>query len=410
MATWDNVVYTTQGLNLMAKLQTGAALEITRAIGSDGHVSADALPALTEITAKQTLTLSDAIYKGNGQALLPVTLYNRGLTEGYPLRQIGIYATDPDDGEVLMLVAQSETPDTIPTELASPDFVANFSFHIALGNAGRINVTYSLTDMATRADLDNINAQLANKANISSLGKPGGIATLDGNGKLAQMPTAADVGAVPSALTNIIYVDQAEPIPHHDNLRNYITPGQRVLVATILTAKSVDNCPEAAPGVMEVTEFNHDKNGNILSIMQRFTSQLSGITYTCIHDPNSGYWSHWQSPVACSDPSDGNIYIAFSGGMHICAGAKTWTNVNINAQTAQNNFCSGILYFSDFKKSFSAAPKCVITLTVGSNGPYWLLPSTDGPTATRPQGFRLCTTINTTVSTVTANYIAIGIS
>lgn len=171
MATWDNVVYTTQGLNLMAKLQTGAALEITQAIGSDGHVSADALPALTEITAKQTLTLSDAIYKGNGQALLPVTLYNRGLTEGYPLRQIGIYATDPDDGEVLMLVAQSETPDTIPTELASPDFVANFSFHVALGNAGRINVTYSLTDMATRADLDNINAQLANKANISDLGQ-----------------------------------------------------------------------------------------------------------------------------------------------------------------------------------------------------------------------------------------------
>ena len=203
MATWDNVVYTTQGLNLMAKLQTGAALEITRAIGSDGHVSADALPALTEITAKQTLTLSDAIYKGNGQALLPVTLYNRGLTEGYPLRQIGIYATDPDDGEVLMLVAQSETPDTIPTELASPDFVVNFSFNIALGNAGRINVTYSLTDMATRADLDNINAQLANKANISALGKPNGIATLNSSGKLVQMPTAADVGAASISIRQI---------------------------------------------------------------------------------------------------------------------------------------------------------------------------------------------------------------
>lgn len=206
MATWDNVVYTTQGLNLMAKLQTGAALEITRAIGSDGHISADALPSLTEITAKQTLTLSDAIYKGNGQALLPVTLYNRGLTEGYPLRQIGIYATDPDDGEVLMLVAQSETPDTIPSELASPDFVANFSFHVALGNAGRINVTYSLTDMATRADLDNINAQLANKANIADLGKPGGIATLNSSGKLVQMPTAADVGAYVSCP---IYISQS---------------------------------------------------------------------------------------------------------------------------------------------------------------------------------------------------------
>lgn len=85
MATWDNVVYTTLGLNLMAKLQTGATLHITRAVGGDGHASADALPALTEIAATQTLTLSDPVYKGNGRALLPVTLYNRGLTGGlYP--------------------------------------------------------------------------------------------------------------------------------------------------------------------------------------------------------------------------------------------------------------------------------------------------------------------------------------
>lgn len=291
MATWDNVVYTTQGLNLMAKLQTGAALEITRAIGSDGHVSADALPALTEITAKQTLTLSDAIYKGNGQALLPVTLYNRGLTEGYPLRQIGIYATDPDDGEVLMLVAQSETPDTIPTELASPDFVANFSFHIALGNAGRINVTYSLTDMATKADYVAYVEQIEGR-----LGQPSGIATLTSSGKLVQMPTAADVGAVPSMLTDIIYVDQADPIPHYDNLRNYITPGQRVHIATVTTAMSVDNCPEMSPGMLEVIEYNHSvKTGQTLAIMQRFTSQISGITYTCIHTPQNGYWSNWAS-------------------------------------------------------------------------------------------------------------------
>lgn len=223
MATWDNVVYTTQGLNLMAKLQTGAALEITRAIGSDGHVSADALPSLTEITAKQTLTLSDAIYKGNGQALLPVTLYNRGLTEGYPLRQIGIYATDPDDGEVLMLVAQSETPDTIPTELASPDFVVNFSFHIALGNAGRINVTYSLTDMVTRADLAAVstdlradlaatNTELANKANISALGKPKAIAIPGISGAT----TGGNIGwAYKNAFGEVslgIWADLAEPV------------------------------------------------------------------------------------------------------------------------------------------------------------------------------------------------------
>lgn len=66
---------------------------------------------------------------------------------------------------------------------------------------------YNVDDFNGNADL--IDTKL--KEIDDSVAQPNGIATLNASGKLAQMPTAADVGAVPSMLTDIIYVDQEEP-------------------------------------------------------------------------------------------------------------------------------------------------------------------------------------------------------
>lgn len=90
--------------------------------------------------------------------------------------------------------------DSIKNRFGQPNGIATLD-----GN-GKL-VQMPTADYALAADLAATNSELANKANqaelkslIESKGKPSGIATLNSSGKLAQMPTAADVGAI--ALTS----------------------------------------------------------------------------------------------------------------------------------------------------------------------------------------------------------------
>ena len=186
-----------------------------------------------------------------------------------------------------MLVAQSETPDTIPSELASPDFVANFSFHIALGNAGRINVTYSLTDMATKADYAAFVEQIEDK-----LAQPNGIATLDSSGKLAQMPTAADVGAIKLRWSTLI--NETTATPNKYNFDDYITPGDVVSVDNYASAQSIANIPEAVPGKLYVLPLRTDDQGRN-DIMQEYHTATGNVWCRPRYYYSSNTWSNWAS-------------------------------------------------------------------------------------------------------------------
>lgn len=103
------------------------------------------------------------------------------------------------------------------------------------------------------SDLEATNTELANKANIAALGKPNGIATLNSSGKLAQMPTAADVGA---ASINIRQIDITPLVPDNGGdlmCRCWVNPWHEAhlmirwslkspLTGTIEFAKLPDEC------------------------------------------------------------------------------------------------------------------------------------------------------------------------
>lgn len=145
MNTWANTVLTDQGRALMAKLTQGNSLNITRAVTGAGFVTPGLLAKQTAVTdPKQTLTFRPVTYPETGKCAITASLKNDGLGTGYTATQVGIYATDPDDGEVLLFISQATSTGSgtiIPSVAEMPGYSAEWTFTIQYGQADGVTVT-----------------------------------------------------------------------------------------------------------------------------------------------------------------------------------------------------------------------------------------------------------------------------
>ena len=93
--------YTNKGLALAAKTAAGACLRVTRVVGGSGH-TADIPNVAQLLEIRQTLAVGEARCAGD-TAVLPVTLAAVELGATYTLTELGIYAEDPNEGEISVL-------------------------------------------------------------------------------------------------------------------------------------------------------------------------------------------------------------------------------------------------------------------------------------------------------------------
>ena len=166
MNIWENTVITEKGLSLQAKLIKGTSLIITRAVSGTGYVTPALLQKQTAISGeKQALAFRTVTYPAVGKCAVPVVLKNEGLTNGYTATQIGIYAMDPDDGEILYLISQAEngTGTEVPSEAEVASYSASWTFYMQYGHADNVTVVVDPSDAVTAELLE---AHLVSKANV----------------------------------------------------------------------------------------------------------------------------------------------------------------------------------------------------------------------------------------------------
>ena len=139
--------YTNKGLALAAKTAAGACLRVTRVVGGSGH-TADIPNVAQLLEIRQTLAVGEVRCAGD-TAVLPVTLAAVELEATYTLTELGVYAEDPNEGEILYCVYRLDEPVTIQ---AGSDTVLRFYLRQTVSEDGGAAVLCSPAGLITESD------------------------------------------------------------------------------------------------------------------------------------------------------------------------------------------------------------------------------------------------------------------
>ena len=158
MNIWANAVITQKGLALQAKLMEGTSLHITRAETGTGFVTPGMLYQQAGVTGpKQPLVFKPISYPESGKCAVTVYLNNDEVQTGYTALQVGIYATDPDEGEILYFVAQAADQDhgtVVPSAEEMAGYSAEWTFYFQYGQADEVTVMVDPSGSVSREDME----------------------------------------------------------------------------------------------------------------------------------------------------------------------------------------------------------------------------------------------------------------
>lgn len=159
MPDFRKAVITNKGIALNAKAQDGrCAIQFTKAsTGSGMHAASEDLAAMTALSSlKQNFSFDRKEYQAPNTVMLRLTINNQGLMEGYRICEFGIYATDPDEGEILYSVAVPVEghEDVLPAYAESGLVTMTVENYVTVSNAETVTIVtgtgvYALADDMT---------------------------------------------------------------------------------------------------------------------------------------------------------------------------------------------------------------------------------------------------------------------
>lgn len=295
---------TKQGKVLQAKAIAGSTLTITKMKLGSGIIPDGVSPEdLTDlIQPKQALGLT-AISVNGGLAKIQSIVTNAELSEGYYIRECGVFANDPDVGEIMYAIMTDTSPDFLPSASSSVVISEEFS----------------------------INVVTENMANITAIIDPEGIVTVANARKIAEDKVTE-------------HNEDTEAHPNDFNLKG-ITIGKDSVIATkkgdlltLLAGKGINLLSDIKNKIITIV----GKSKNVWNPNEEIIA--GDIRYT--EDGNGPSWAYLLCKTAGNtgavEPTlEANAIV----GQEINDGSVVWTVQNIRP-TALDSYPVGSIYMS----------------------------------------------------------------
>lgn len=158
MANWGNAIITARGKALEDKArQRGVPLTFTKYKFGDGVLSSGrSYEAMTDlISPKLTIGITRKEINSGGGTLIGGILTNKDLNTGFNMCEAGLYASDPDLGEILYMVMTDRSPDYLPPKTSDTVVSVDFSALVVVDSALNVSVRLDSNSLLILRDLLN---------------------------------------------------------------------------------------------------------------------------------------------------------------------------------------------------------------------------------------------------------------
>lgn len=182
MAAFPKMTLTNAGQALQTKVLAGETLTFTRIALGDGQLNGQPIAPLTALISQKATVEVDSVRVVNTTTAQAAGFFsNEDISTGFWWRETGLFAQDPDVGEILYGYTNAgDAGDYIPT-VADTRIEKYIYCSIAVANADTVNITIPSSDTYIP---------------MSQKGAAGGVATLDSGGKvpMEQLPAGQNSG------------------------------------------------------------------------------------------------------------------------------------------------------------------------------------------------------------------------